>query len=270
MTRAVKFAEHSDRIGRTFGQTSDKSSLGRTLYEGSANCLVGSVAARLARGSGDGVARSLAEVSHYACLGRRFVQVSADLGRRLGQESDLAVERIGFADQALRAPPRALRSRPSAPILCACRFAASSLRSTACGLFSARHAGQGALAARRPVRAWPRQTPFAPCPSPIPASVLPMAALRARWSAQAFALRAPHSPGPHCVRLRPLCGHLHSPSPWSPRTSGCGTGANGVMTAGSHARTGRFSEGNRPRTPVHFERPKTNAALRQREKEEAR
>lgn len=174
MTRGVKFAEHSDRLGRTFGQASCKSSLGRTLYEGSVIFFLCSVAALSARGTRGRVVRRLAEGSYKSRVGRWFGQVSTDYVRRLEQASAIAIGRLGFRrprSQGFAPEPFGLGLRfRSHDARC---LRSSSLRSTAFGLACARHAGQEALAARRPVRNWRLfVTVRRPRPTPIPSGIV--------------------------------------------------------------------------------------------------
>ena len=161
MTQAVKFAEHSDGLGRTFGQASCKSSLGRTLYEGSAISFLCSVAARSARGSRGSVVRRLVEALYKSRLGRRFVQVSADFGRRLGQES-VVVGRLGFADRALRAAP------PSPSVSA---FGSDRMTHAACGSSSLCSTAFGRPVPLRGMRRSPRGVPSGNCsPRPSPST----------------------------------------------------------------------------------------------------
>lgn len=120
------------------------------------------VAARSARGSRGSVVRRLAEGSYKSRLGRRFDEVSANDGRRLGQESVVVVGRLGFADRALRAAP------PSPSV-----SASGSDRMThaACGSSSLRSTAFGRPVPLRGMRRSPRGVPSGNCsPRPSPST----------------------------------------------------------------------------------------------------
>ncbi|EJL76619.1 hypothetical protein PMI12_02382 [Variovorax sp. CF313] len=166
MTQAVKFAEHSDGLGRTFGQASCKSSLGRTLYEGSVIFFLCSVAARSARGFRGSVVRRLAEASYKSRLGLGFGQVSANDGRRLEEGS--AVADVSSWRLALRA--NALSGlRPQAAPRLGLRF--RSLTHAACGSSSLCSTASGRPVPLRGRRRSPRGVPSGKCsPRPSPST----------------------------------------------------------------------------------------------------